>query len=96
MTAILVVAFLSTNSELRYFDDSGATLQYAEQNGINVFHVTLQKDEDGQMYLKGRTVGMVTTQRSSDGTLVQSPSSDTVTESYEFEVSCRSEEAASN
>jgi hypothetical protein len=92
----LVIASLSTNSELRYFDDGGATLQYAEQNGINVFHVTLQKDESGQMYLKGRTVGMVTTQRNSDGTLVQGPSSDTITESYEFEVLCKAEEAGSN
>jgi hypothetical protein len=68
----LVIASLSTNSELRYFDDGG------------------------QMYLKGRTVGIVTTQRNSDGTLVQSLSSDTITESYEFDILCRAEEAASN
>jgi len=92
----LVIASLSTNSELRYFDDGGATLQHAKQNGINVFHVTLRKAETGQMYLKGRTVGMVTTWRNSDGTLVQSPSSDTITESYEFEVLCKAEEAESN
>lgn len=89
----LVVASLSTNAELRYFDDGGATLQYAEQNGINVFHVTLQRDVSGQMYLKGRTVGTVTIQRNSDGSLVQRPASDTITESYEFNVLCSAEEA---
>jgi len=92
----LVIASLSTNSELRYFDDGGATLRHAEENGINVFHVTLQRDANGQLHLKGRKVGMVTVQRNSDGSLVQRRASDTITESYEFTILCKAHEAQSN
>ena len=55
------------NSNFHLLDDSGLALSNARDHGINVYHLRVYRDDDGDLWLRGRLIGWAVVGRNRNG-----------------------------